>query len=385
MRQIAIVILTCSLLAGCTEHGFRFGQEEQEPLKNTSPFKASAMLVRPAADGTVTRMIIDGEVVEADEILAPIRGDLEEKSKNMPPDTYAGHAIDRIGRAVSERIAEALLHQEASNRLGKDEGKAIDAAVDSELRARITRDYGGVQRRYENFLQTQGRTLNDARDALRREFIVLRYLEFNIKPKVPQPTRGELLALFEQGRQRWARPARRSMSLVEISVRARLPDGVSDPSPEQLAAARTEARRRIEAADSALRAGAGFADVARQHSDGLQAADGGSWGFVTADGVQERYRPALDALYQLDTGQVSGIVEGPDMAFLVRCDENDKGSEPTFEAVQPELKLEHYRTTYNRMIGEHVDELRKKARIEPQNLDLFFKGVLNKAPQPNPR
>ena len=69
---------------------------------------------------------------------------------------------------------------------------------------------------------------------------------------------------------------------------------------------RDEARARIDAAAARINAGEPFADVAREVSDGPAAAVGGALGVVTPG---QFLPPFEDALFALEPGQVSGVVE----------------------------------------------------------------------------
>ena len=65
--------------------------------------------------------------------------------------------------------------------------------------------------------------------------------------------------------------------------------------------------------------------------------------------------------------------------MLVRCDEIDPGSEPTFQEIQPKLKQRYTRIVYTRLIAEIVAELRNNARVDPGNLERFRAGLVKAA------
>ena len=147
------------------------------------------------------------------------------------------------------------------------------------------------------------------------------------------------MAAFEANRDAWLVPSRRRMSLIDVRLTNLLGENVTTPSREEQRVAKENARSIIQTAQSELASGVAFADVARRHSHGLHAEDGGSWGWVSPDGVRERFKSAVDELYRLEEGQVSDPIETPDGFLLVFCDGIDPGFEPTFEAIQPELQI----------------------------------------------
>ena len=73
---------------------------------------------------------------------------------------------------------------------------------------------------------------------------------------------------------------------------------------------------------------------------------------------------------------MSGIVEGGDAFFLVKCDEIDEPVTPDFEALQPQLADRFFRVQYNRLVMERVQELQKNAHIEPADLNRFYVAVI---------
>lgn len=88
----------------------------------------------------------------------------------------------------------------------------------------------------------------------------------------------------------------------------------SDASDAQKAAARTRMREILAAA----RAGTDFAALARDHSQGSSAAQGGDLGFVQRE---ELARPLADAAFALAAGAVSEIVELPDGLHLLKAEQ----------------------------------------------------------------
>jgi hypothetical protein len=252
--------------------------------------------------------------------------------------------------------------------------------VDGEVRKIVASQYGGTERRYEKYLESRGRTLADVRDELRRSIIISSYLDQEVRPKVPEPTRAELLALFHASADSLSRPPRRRMSLIDVRVTDRLASGLTDPTREQSAAARDAAQTRIQSAKTELTSAEAFADVAGRYSDGLHAAEGGAWGWVTEGSVRERFEPAVEALFRLDARKVSDIIETDDAFFIVHCDEIDPGYESDFQTAQPRLTEFLLREAHSRRITALVAELRADARIEPANLERFHAAVVQAVP-----
>ncbi len=352
---------------------------ESSRLSKDRATEPSHNLDSQTSDSAVATLRVNNETVKASELWRNLHDELADRAQTLPPEQYQQYLLQRAAQLITDKIAEMLLYQRASLRVTDDMNDRIDKYVDAELRKIVATQYDGVERRYVRDLESKGQTLDEVRGKLRREIIIAGFLEQEVKPKIAEPTRAELFAVYEETADSFHRPAKRQMSLIDVRILDRLPLGVTEPTREQWRTARDEAYSRVQTAQAELRSGVPFTDVARRHSDGLHAADGGSWGWISEGSVRERFVPAVDALYQLDAGQISDIIETEDEFFLVRCDELDPGLNPTFETLQPELKERYSRTAYNQLITDLVTEMREKARIEPADLTQFHTAVVNAA------
>jgi len=121
---------------------------------------------------------------------------------------------------------------------------------------------------------------------------------------------------------------------------------------------------RIRKAADALAAGRDFAEVARTHSLGIHAADGGSWGLISPPGLRGRWAKASQTLFDLGAGQTSDVIEGEDAFFIVRCGRIAGGRDVSFEQAQREIAETLRRQTYERRVQRFVAKLFADAHIE---------------------
>lgn len=325
---------------------------------------------------TASHLVIHGEAIAPDEIWRGLDAELAEQAKTRTPKGFETYVAKRATQLIRDRIAQALLIRQAALRMPADFDQRINGYVDAEIRKIVTSDHDGRQRRYEKWLATRGETLDEVRAQLREDILISSYLDQEIRPKVLEPTRAELLAEYKASIDSLQRPPRRRMSLIETRVSERLPKNIARPTKEQVNAARNDALTKIRDAHAALENGADFAEIAHRHSDGLRASQGGAWGWITRGSVRERFEPAVEALFSLDEGRASGIVEGGDGFFLVKCDEIDESATPDFETLQPDLADRYFRAQYNRLVMERVEKLRQQAHIAQDDLNRFFVAVI---------
>jgi len=374
-RRIVSLLIAAAVSSGCAGPRSSTAGRNGDTAREAKRDRAAAAAI-PDGDGPVERMTVGSETTHAADMWREIGDDLEVKLRDVPDSGRAQFIAERSARWIADKIAEALLYQQASLRLGPEVGKNVDRFVDAEIRKIVTDEHQGVERRFEKHLAVKGQTIEDVRERLRREIMVSSFLDGEVRPKVAEPTRAELLAVYNENMDAWRRPTRCRMSLIDVRVLDRLAEGVTLPTRTQMDAARAEARSRIDAARMAVNQGMAFPEVARQYSDGLHATEGGSWGWVSPGSVRPRFEPAVESLYRLGAGQVSDIIETPESFFLVRCDERQGGEEPSFTAVQPELIERYSRLAFNRLVSERVAKLRAEASIQPANLERFHVAVI---------
>lgn len=145
-------------------------------------------------------------------------------------------------------------------------------------------------------------------------------------------------------------------------ILARFATGASS-SPhgdDQKLPSREEARKKIESAQSRLKAGEDFATVAKEASEDSSAPQGGDLGFFTRGRM---VKPFEDAAFSLKPGDVSDIIESQFGFHIVKVAE--RRAQP-FETVKPQLENKLKGTK----LEQKVDELIASSPIE---IDSSFK------------
>ena len=131
-----------------------------------------------------------------------------------------------------------------------------------------------------------------------------------------------------------------------------------DASPEVRAAARAEAERIQKAAAD----GENFAELAKAHSQGPAAAEGGDLGEIAPGQMQEEFARALAGL---DPGDVSQVVETRSGYHVLkvegRASKSDKPSPEVAEAIREKLYRETMEERYERWLKQ---DLRAQYHVE---------------------
>ncbi len=309
-----------------------------------------------------TVLVINGDTLTVEDILKPVRGELERKAASLTPARYHTEMQESLANRIRSEARDLLLYQQASRRVSEPEQQAFDKYVDQEIRDIVNKKYGGRQTRYEKELAANGSSLSQERDRIRRDLIIIRYLRQTVSSNVAEPTRAELWHFFQEHKAELAKAERREMHLIEQSKDA-------------------EGRTTLEQARAELAAGQPFDAVARKLSQGALAVTGGNWGLIGKGSVREKFEPAVDVLFRLDAGQTSDIIETADALFIVRCGQIERGEEPDFEKMQPALARRYNDFQFNLHVDELVAKLQSTAVIRPEDINLFLQRVVDAAPK----
>jgi len=344
----------------------------------------AAVPVNADDDGPLQHLNVKGTILHADEVWSRFRDRLVEQRGLLNPRAFDAYVQRESVALINDKLGEALLYHDAVLRMPKGVDARLGDIVDDQIRKLVTTEYGGVQRRYERALAEQGRTLEEEREARLRQLTITAYLDQEFRTQIDEPTRAELMAVYQERKEEWRRPPKRKMSLIDLRILEFLPEDVREPTRDEFEAAKSEARSEAERLVEQARLGTPFAELAERHSHGLHAEEGGSWGWVTRGMVRDRFVPAVDELYRLEEGAVGGPVETPDGFFVVRCDKIDPGYDPDFESIQPRLKTTYQQEQYTRLVTEHIAELRETSGISVRMLERFHMAVVNDAKSYDP-
>jgi len=347
-------------------------EKRREQLRMQALKQSQSETTADASDESpVNVLLINGDPLSVEDVLKWIRPELDRLADELPPDEYQVQMIELLQQELRERAESQLLYQVADRHLRPQERQRVEKFVDDRIQEIVTREHGGRQSRYEQHLRQQGIDPAEDRERIRREMLVLAYLQKEIRPKVADPTRREIQQYYDEYCAEIQAAQKRSMGLIEIPIGDT--DAVGYPLDEPLTA--QQAYQRCRQAQAEINSGAPFGQVARKYSLGINAANGGNWGLVTRDGVRARWEPAVDALYRLNEGQTSSVIETPEACFLVKCTSIERPERKSFIELQKVL-IERFRNhQFELEARELIAELYENADIQPQDPSRFLRAL----------
>jgi len=325
-------------------------------------------------------LLVNGEEITVEEVLDPIRAHLERAAATLSYTPYRDEVQRVVGQQIWQLVNEVLVYRDARKTLNERVDQALDKEVERLIQARIDREFDGLQARFESHLAELGWSMDRVRELVRRQVLVSEFLRQRLKEAVPEPSRQELYAYYQQHLAEYRRPASAELFLIEIPVA----DLVDESQAAGEASAHLQARRQaLEVARRArqeIDSGVAFAAVARSYSKGLKAPDGGAWGVITAPGLRGRYAEASRRLFQMKAGECSEVIDAGESFFIVRAGLVTPEHTVPFEEAQPEIRDTLRAARVREMETEYLARLREKADI--QRWEEFKKEVVARIPRP---
>ncbi len=275
---------------------------------------------------------------EAEERVAP-------ELARLPPGP-AGEAQrkDLIKRAVDEMIDERLVESEATT-LG------IEVSDDElqKLVEQLAKQNNMDMARFREAVAQQGMTIEQVKETLKRQQLVVRLLQYKVKPR--KVSDEEVQAAYANMTQS-----------PEYEVRARdiyiaAPDGAT-PAQQRAAEARADAALRR------IKEGEAFAKVARDLSDGPTAREGGDLGYFRRG---QMLQVLEDPAFSLQPGQVSGLIRthGEHGGYhLVMVEDRRQLPKKPLAEVQEQIRQQLTSESVLKEREHYLAQLRKTAQVD---------------------
>lgn len=253
---------------------------------------------------------------------------------------------DREIRTLGENALEMLVQRELLFQAAKfRDVRLMPNAIPDRL-AEVKADFGSEEA-FRTFLRETNRTEVDfIVDVLEKDLLIEAYVEEYIR--APIVVTGEEIDARYQERKHL--PERvRARHIVKL-VR-------SDALPPQ----RERIFQQVQGLRERIIAGEDFASLARQHSDGPSAAQGGDVGYFSAD---EMVRPFAEAAFALEPGEVSQVVTTEYGYHVIQTLARQEPREAPLEELYQTLYDELFTEKFEAAMDAELDRLRDEITTE---------------------
>lgn len=244
---------------------------------------------------TVDKIVanVNGEIILYSELKVRMN-----QMERLSPDLKGADAAQQaqIEREVlKSMVYERLADQEMKKLKISVAPKEVDAAIEG-----IKRDNRVTDAQFEQALRQQGQTLEQYRETMRKQMERGRLLERTVKSKIIV-TDAQVDAFLKSGQ--GSTKEKRRIAVIFLPATADQPD--KGASTQKLAA---DIHARIKAGED-------FGKLARQHSKGPAADQGGDIGYVDAS---ELAKPMEMATRNLRPDEVSEVVKAPTGLYIFK-------------------------------------------------------------------
>jgi peptidyl-prolyl cis-trans isomerase SurA len=273
---------------------------------------------------------------EVDGIAARVGSSVILKSDVVSEMQRGGLGEDKYADVRNEMIERELILKAAV----EQKLQMQDWVVESRIREIITRAFGGDRNRLMEALARDKVSYPEWRQRLKDDMIV-GAMRWQIVDKNISASPSAMRAEYEQHPDRYMKERRVTITAILLP-----PDSASKTSD----------------IDEALKSGASFTELARQHSADANAKDGGQWKNVKPDEV---FRPEICAeINKMPKGTISQWIELDGWRFLLRKDDETSSGMSSFEEAYDIIAANVKNDQAKRLYDDWIKRLKQSTYIK---------------------
>jgi peptidyl-prolyl cis-trans isomerase C len=265
---------------------------------------------------------------------------------------FRGRRAGRDGLKDLQTVREKVLEQLIDNELLYQKASKADAAVPEEkieAEFKTLRDGFPSASEFADVLKATGVSEAEIKEQLRRTLIVTRFVDREVLAGL-EVTDEEVRRYYDQNPAEMVRPE--AVRLTQIMVRV---------GPQASQAERATARQKIEAILKEIRAGEDFAQLARRHSEGAEAAKGGDAGLL----IRGKGPPAIEKVaFSLEPGTASDVIESRYGLHIIKVGSRRPEGPIPFEDAKATIRTRLLARGREARIRAYVDRLKEQAKVE---------------------
>lgn len=340
MRKSILIVLT--LVLGATLAVARGNREDAEDSGATERQEGTPISADRSSEFIAE---VDGVGISRESYEQAVQNTLrsfQQQGRAVPEaelETFRSEILDQL-------IAEQLLYRTGVDRGYEPTEQSIDVQFE-QMRGRFETDEA-----WQQALDTQGTTEEELREQLVRN-TVLEQVITDITADVEPATDEEVQTFYDENPQFFETGSQIEARHILLSTQ-----GLEDD--DAVAQKRAEA----EAVREDLLAGADFATVAEERSEGPSAARGGSLGTF---GRGQMVAPFEQAAFSLAEGEISEIVETQFGFHIIQVTDIIEGGVTPIEQVSANIRQFLGQQKQAQALSDFVDEAREDAEVTVYN------------------
>jgi len=351
------------LTGGCGDNN-KSASSEDESERIAFREKASLPGVLAVGGETLTYDEIAQMPVELSGTAVPLIEYLKQRARVSDLEQFKELAKPKFEEALTDKMKDMLLYQEARRHIGEDADEALEKAIDSEWRRWVLR-FGGDEAKAEDALKQMGMNRQSFRQQRKRLIIRRSYLGSKLPGRRPV-TKRELMKCYEEMKEKYfAVPAMLKFRLIDIQP-AKLE--ITGADQDQLGRAMELAKELVKR----IREGEDFGELAKQYSHGHRSIFGGLWDSVHPESLAEPYDILAAEAEKIEPGQTSLPIEAEGHIFIMKLEEKrSKGHEP-LENVQELVERKIITDRQKEALDKLDDELMQQVALSEKDKFIDF-------------
>ncbi len=339
------------------------------------PLAVSSIVLAKVLDRTVAT--VNDQAVMLSEFLKNAEPILEQFKKGSPSVEQTPERIADIKkRVLDQMVDDRLLVQEAKRKNVRVSQLEVDEGV-KKVRTRFP-----TEAEFNAEMKKEGMNNEEFRKHIQDQLSTIKLIDQEVKAKVPPPTDEEIKALFDTLdaliKDKPIPGSHTASELEELkalskaverrfSERARARHILVRVPPNASAMDKETALKKIKEAQSRLKKGEDFAELAKRYSDDPGSKErGGDLGYFSRG---DMVPPFDKAAFKLDVGQTSDIVETDFGYHIIQVQEKKAASRMSLDEIKDDLREYLFQQRGAKRFETFVKELRAKADIKVNNLE----------------
>ncbi len=364
------ILLTCLVpvcwMGGCGQKQGRFTEEQMQA------FPLAERQNLPGASGGMA-ISLHSETITVDEVLQAVEEPLRPAAGQMERQTFVRQSLPLIRQAIRSKTSDILLYAQARKHAPDNVDDALDRAVQQEIN-RFIASYNNNYALAEARIRQMGMDWRSFREYQRKLMLTQSYLSSKLNADV-RFTHSQMREHYEAVKaEQFCRSGTLEFHAIDL-VPAQL-------DSEHIAEGQTADEAAMELAKKLVaqaRAGGDFAELAREHSHGPLARNGGRWRPVTigAEALAEPYDVLEDVALTLEEGEISDPVVHEDHIFIVWLNRKELGGCKPFSEVQAQIEQQLEFEYRQKQYENYISELMRQ--VDQVELEQFAEFCANAA------
>lgn len=297
---------------------------------------------------------VNGKPIFAEDVLQPAAGEFAKAAKQLSPEELNQLRGTFIRNNLTPHIEQAVLVTGLKNDVPRDQWDDLNLKVkelfDEHEIERLKASYKVTTRlELEQELAKQGTTLDKLKGMFSDQQLAIYYIKDSNKTKQVQYSRKDLLEWYEKNIEQFKFNSKVRWREVRINYKA------GSPTSED------KAQTRMREVIALFKNRVPFEEIAKKHSDGPKAANGGVWDWTDKGTLAE---DAIDrALFQLAPGSPSEVLDTGNAYVIVEVIERRDAGYESFDDVQDTISKKLQQSSRSTDTSKFIDELVKSATI----------------------